>query len=112
MRSATAPEMIVADVPQNITWKTKKAAVQAVRPPSRNVELSKPTRKPLSRPKASVKPITANAKTEAARSIRFFSATLIEFFERTSPASSSVKPACIISTRAAATSSQTILRLP
>jgi hypothetical protein len=58
------------------------------------------------RPKASMKPMTAKPTTPKTKSSRFFWATLIEFLERTMPASRSRKPTCIIITMPPAAISQ------
>ena len=107
MRSATAPETMVAAVPQNMTWKTKKPICQGVRSERKKKAPLVPTGKLPDRPKENMKPTAPKATIDMAMSRKFFCATLMEFFERTMPASSSRKPACIKRTRPAATSIQT-----
>ena len=68
--------------------------------------MSKPTGRMPEAPKASMKPIAAKPITPKTKSSRFFWATLIEFLERTIPASRSRKPICIIITIPAAAISQ------
>src|SRR4029453_9628625 len=106
MRSATAPEISVVAVPMNPSWKTKKATRYELLLSKKNDDepIASPALRPNMRPKPN------NQKSEAAmrKFAKFLIATLTEFFDRTSPLSSAVKPACMKSTSAAATSSQAI----
>ena len=112
MRSATAPETMVTAVPQNMAWKTKKICSEAVRLLRPAKSRSTPTGRTLEAPKANMKPTRAKKRTDAQKSITFFMATLMEFLDRTMPASISRKPICMTMTSAAATITQTESRRP
>src|SRR5262245_10712248 len=90
----------------NPSWKTKKAARNGLLLSKKydDEPITSPALRPNMRPKPN------NQKSEAAmrKFAKFLAATLIEFFDRTSPLSSAVNPACMKSTSAAATSSQAI----
>src|SRR5262249_57317394 len=64
-----------------------------------------PRMPPTSAPNISPKPNSQNSDAETRKLAKFLIATLIEFFDRTKPLSSAVKPACMKRTRAAQTSS-------
>src|SRR5262249_6226304 len=64
-----------------------------------------PRMPPTSAPNISPKPNSQNSDAETRKLAKFLIATLIEFFDRTRPLSSAVKPACMKRTRAAQTSS-------
>ena len=65
-----------------------------------------PTSPPSPEPNISPKPNSQNSDAATRKFAKFLIATLIEFFDRTRPLSSAVKPACMNSTSAAQTSSQ------
>ena len=62
--------------------------------------------RPRSTPNISPKPNSQKSDAATRKFAKFLIATLIEFFDRTRPLSSAVKPACMSSTSAAQTSSQ------
>src|SRR5215471_12799122 len=96
--------MSVVAVPTNPTWKTKNATRNALLSSKKNeVE---PTTPPSLTPNISPNPKSQKSVAAMTKLTRFLIATLIEFFDRTSPLSSAVNPACINSTSAALTSSQ------
>ena len=86
MRSATAPETIVALVEQNIASKNKKLhkskEIFLVPPEKKCVE---PISPPFERPNIKPKPKSQYMNTDIQISVRFFMATLILFFSRVSP---------------------------
>ncbi len=99
MRSASAPDTIVAAVPANIIWNATNAQpapssyLMSVSP---NVD--QPTMPPMSSPKMNEKPNSTNTIAAMSMSARFLMPTLIEFFARENPASTAVKPACMKNT--------------
>src|SRR5262245_46478295 len=103
MRSATAPDMRVVAVPMKPSWNTKKAVRNALLLSNRNDD---PPMRGLS-PAPNIRPKPNSQKSDAAtrKLAKVLRATLIEFFDRTSPLSSAVKPACISSTSTAQRSS-------
>lgn len=99
MRSATAPETMVAAVAQNMIWNSTKASSRGSSGswparPNRPVPIQPATLGPNIRPK----PTAQNRSAATAKSDRFFAATLIEFLVRVSPDSRHRKPACITKT--------------
>ena len=105
MRSATAPEIIVAVVPQNPIWKMKKAINQGLED-SLKKKLEVPNNPALEIPNIRPNPNSQNTADETQKSAKFFAATLILFFDLTEPLSRQVKPACINMTKAAHMRSQ------
>src|SRR5262245_7287290 len=104
MRSATAPDMSVVAVAMNPSWNRKNAVRNALS--LSNVNDDEPTRPAASTPNMRPKPNSQKSDDATRKLAKFLIATLIEFFERTRPLSSAVKPACMNRTRAAETSSQ------
>ena len=111
MRSATAPDTMVAAVPQNTSWKTKNVIDHASVEPKARRSASKPTQPPTLVPNIRAKPTRPKHMAERSVSSRFFCATLTAFLARTLPASRSRNPACIMKTMPAATVVQTWSRL-
>src|SRR4029450_10029034 len=104
MRSATAPEISVVAVPMNPSWKRKKATRYELLLSKKNDD--EPIVSPALRPNMRPKPNKQQREAATRKFAKFLIAPLTEFFDRTSPLSSAVKPACMKSTSAAATSSQ------
>ena len=112
MRSATAPETMVAAVAANTTWKIQKvksempSETSTTAPPRKN--LSVPIRPAASAPNMMPKPTAQNASEPSEKSIRFFIMMLAAFLARVKPVSSMAKPACIRNTSTAATRVHTV----
>ena len=129
MRSAMAPETIVAAVAANTSWKKnlasngtgvqsmgEKFATSVVEPSSSpaTVTMLSLRKKPLS-PTYSLptlnirpKPTAQNARLPNEKSSRFFMQMFTTFLARVRPASSRQKPACMNITRNPATSTHTV----
>src|SRR5262249_5505527 len=89
------------------SWKRKNAVWNALLPSKPNDEL--PRRPPpVSTPNIRPNPKSQNSDAATRKLANVLIATLIEFFDRTRPLSSAVKPACMKKTRAAQPSSQAI----
>ena len=103
MRSASAPETIVAAVAANAHWKKKVAASEtpsvSVSPPSAGKNESPPMKPPCEPPKAKPKPTAHQTTPPSEASSTFFIRMLVVFLTRTKPASSMPKPACMKNTR-------------
>ena len=100
MRSAIAPETMVAVVAQKTRLKTKFEKSKF----GYAVKMSKPGLpiKPIrSSPSRSEKPIRMNITVPMQKSIKFFIRMLPVFFARVKPVSTIAKPACIQKTSAA-----------
>jgi hypothetical protein len=96
--------MSVVAVPMNPSWKTKNAIRKAVSLSKKNDDppISPASLEPNMRPK----PKSQKSDAATRKLAKFLAATLIEFFDRTRPLSSAVKPACMNRTSAAQTSNQ------
>src|SRR5918998_2319053 len=119
VRSSIVPQTLASDTAQNATWKRNLAesgtCVQES-PPYTSLTWSGGTAKnqpcvPISAlpvPKASAKPTPQKSSAAMARLIRIFATTLPTFFIREKPTSSIANPACMNSTRQAATMTHTV----
>ena len=114
VRSAMAPDTIVAAVAANTTWNIQKAVLTS---PSSESGLTLDRKNPSvpNHPESLVpnmnpNPTTANASVPTEKSIRFFITMLPAFLARVMPASSIAKPGCIKNTRNAARSIQMMSR--
>ena len=96
MRSAIAPETIVAAVAQNTVWKI----IVAQSPPASVKKSSPPISLPVP-PNIRPKPISQKIGVPRQKSIRFFMMILPAFFARVKPVSTIAKPACMKNTSAA-----------
>ena len=106
MRSAIAPETIVAAVAQNTRLNTKPEKLKF----SYAVKISKPgfpINPTRSSPRSRPKPIRMNITVPIQKSIRFFIRMLPVFLARVNPVSTIAKPACIQKTNAAPIKNQT-----
>lgn len=99
IRSATAPDTMVVAVPQNRIWNTRNAIAQLC-----SGELPTPASASLPSPNMMIEPIAQKLSPEMQRSVTFLAATLMVFFDWTSPASRAQNPICIRKTRADAMS--------
>ena len=111
MRSAIAPETIVAVVAQNTRLNTKLDQSK----PAYDVKISNPgfpIKPNKSSPSKSPKPIRMNITVPIQKSIRFFIMMLPVFFARVKPVSTIAKPACIQKTNAAPIRNQTAKIIP
>ena len=110
MRSAIAPDTMVAAVAAKTVWKSKKAYIQlASSPKERASGLGKNSPQPKipsAAPNMRPKPIAQNARAPMEKSIRFFMRMLTAFLARVKPHSTRAKPACMKNTRKAATQVQ------
>ena len=110
VRSATAPETMVAAVAANITWNTQKVksenASSTTAPARKN--LLEPNSPAASAPNMMPKPIAQNASVPMEKSIRFFIMMLAAFLARVNPVSSMANPACIRNTSTAAINVHTV----
>ncbi len=116
VRSAMAPDTIVAAVAAKATWKMKNVGrLRLPQVPSghsagfRNQPLV--PMKSLPEPKAKAKPTAPNTSTPTTKSIRFFIMMLATLLARVSPASTSANPACMKITSTAAISTQMLSRM-
>ena len=107
MRSAIAPETIVAAVAANANWKiqpdqSSKAQRKKWPSPKKLFDDSPFT------PYATAQPMAQKASAPMETSMMFFIRMFAVFFARTNPASSMAKPACMKNTRNAAISSHAV----
>src|SRR5262249_37498589 len=86
------------------SWKRKNAVRNALSLSKPNEDV--PKTPPASTPNIRPKPNSQNSDAATRKLANVLIATLIEFFDRTRPLSSAVKPACMKKTSAAPTSSQ------
>ena len=114
VRSAIAPETIVAEVAQKTDWNRKKVQPSSGFTAKTSAEVGRKKRVPqnahLSSPHIRPKPTAKNASEPTAKSITFFIMMLTAFFERLNPASTSMKPSCMKKTRKVAISTQRVFR--
>ncbi len=106
-RSAVAPETIVTAVAQNIS-SNRKNAVGHVPSSSDKKNPVDPIQAPWDVPNISAKPKAQNKMVEIPKSVMFFMATFMLFFDRVSPDSRQVNPACIRNTSPAHIKTQNI----
>src|SRR5262245_47133202 len=85
------------------SWKRKNAVRNALSLSNPNPDV--PKTPPASTPNITAKPKSQKSDAATRKFAKFLIATLIEFFDRTSPLSRAVKPACMKKTSAAQTSS-------
>lgn len=111
VRSAIAPETIVAAVAANTVWKIRNVQFQSPLPGSTPLRpnIVVPIQ-PLLCPNIRPKPTKKKASMPIEKSNRFFIRMLTEFLARVNPVSTMANPACMKNTRNAATSVQTMLR--
>jgi hypothetical protein len=115
VRSATPPEMMVAEVAAKTDWKNQKVRFHmpvslAGSFPARRNPLE-PMKPPMSWPNMRPKPSRKKAGCPAAKSSRFFIRMLPAFLARAKPISTRAKPACMNMTRMAAIRVQSRLAL-
>lgn len=112
MRSAIAPETIVAEVAANTVWKIRKVKFQSL--PDGSVparpKSDVPIQPPLLAPNIRPKPMTKNATLPTEKSMRFFMRIFTAFFAREKPVSTMANPACMKNTRNAAIHVQTMFK--
>ncbi len=104
MRSAIAPETIVAEVATKTAWKSQKVQILDSPLKSESHAISPPTQPPSDDPNISEKPSSKKEIIATQKSATFFITTLRQFFARTAPSSKRQKPACMKNTRAAQSS--------
>jgi len=103
VRSAIAPETMVAAVAANTAWNIQKARIHGSPPTVKSLRKkpSVPNQPVVVVPNIRPKPSAQKASEPTEKSIRFFIMILIEFLARVKPASTQAKPACMKKTRAA-----------
>ena len=103
MRSASAPETMVAAVAAKAHWKKKTAASEtpsvSVSPPRAGKNEWPPMKPPWLVPNAKPKPTAHQTTPPSEASSTFFIRMLAVFLTRTKPASSIPNPACMKKTR-------------
>jgi len=103
VRSAMAPDTIVAAVAANIVWNIIKAMRGIDNPKCSALPCAAkrfiPKRPYLLTPNIIPKPTSQNTIVPTAKSIRFFIMIFAALFARVKPLSAIAKPACIINTR-------------
>jgi hypothetical protein len=110
MRSAMAPETIVAAVPAKTAWNSQNTLVGSV-PVAGSIPAMNHPLVPNSGPSppyAIAYPKMKKPSAAKQKSIRFFISTLAAFFDRMRPVSTMPKPACMKNTSAAAISTQSV----
>ena len=112
VRSAMAPETMVAEVAQNTVWNTRNPSIG--RPlsmisaiTSRLKKCGIPTKPPI--PNINPKPINQNRREPNIKSTKFFIKMFAVFLVRVKPASTKANPGCIKNTSIAARSIHTVL---
>ena len=115
VRSAIAPETMVAVVAANTVWNIRKVSAGIVasalmrQMPSSPNTFPRKKKAPKSKPwNISPKPIIQKRIVPAMKSQKFFMRILAVFLLRVSPASTSAKPGCIKKTNIAASNVQTV----
>jgi len=110
VRSAMAPETMVAAVAANTHWKIQNDQFKLEVEKSVEAKWLSPM---ISLPPPNMKPnpMRKNARDPRQKSIRFFIMMLHALLARVNPVSTMAKPACMKNTRNAAMHVQTILRL-
>ena len=114
VRSAIAPETIVADVAQNTVWKIKnaqKGTPSGSIPEPQCASVAIPPIfpiNPLPAPNIRPKPTSQKTGVPIQKSIRFFIIMLPAFLARVKPVSTIANPACIKKTSAAPTSTHIV----
>jgi hypothetical protein len=110
MRSAIAPETIVAAVPAKTAWKSQNTLVGSVPVAGSIPAMNQPLvpKSGPSPPYAIAYPKMKKPSAAKQKSIRFFISTLAAFFDRMRPVSTMPKPACMKNTIAAAISTQSV----
>ena len=112
MRSAMAPETMVAAVAQNTVWKIIKTPGVRSLNCCRSMDVG--SKKPvvptmgLLPPNIRANPMTKKQRVPRTKSIKFFIMMLLEFFALVKPVSTIAKPACMKKTRKAAMQVHTI----
>ena len=109
VRSAMAPETIVAVVAQNMVWKMRNAVCgmfEGTAEPSAKGSAMSPAKG--SAPNIMRKPKSQKSSEPKQKSSRFFMRMLAVFFERVNPASTDANPICIMNIRIAASSTHTV----
>lgn len=100
MRSAMAPDTMVAAVAANTTWKNH-SRLRLLSPRKKSPSATKP---PIEVPPyASPNPTAQLTRDPTAKSMKFFMMMLPALFARVNPASTRAKPGCMNITRIAAT---------
>jgi hypothetical protein len=122
VRSSIVPETIAIDTAQKTNSKNHFAAAGTVEPSSDGVSMCEPgrnwgrnpvwpmiwPRNPSAKPKAMAKPQSQYMIDETLRLTSTLATTVPTFFIREKPTSSMAKPACMKSTRTAATMTHTV----
>ena len=106
MRSATAPDTMVAAVAANTIWKTHWVPSPRVASGLKNPVV--PMKLPA--PYANAEPTAQYDSAPTIMSVMFFIVMLPAFLPRVSPTSTMVNPACMRNTRAAAMPTNTTVR--
>lgn len=112
VRSAMAPDTIVAEVAQNTVWKMRNPSIGS--PLSMIFAIASISKKcgaPTNPPVPNIKPnpIIQNNNEPKMKSTKFFIRILAVFFERVNPASTRAKPGCMKNTSIAANNIHTVL---
>ena len=112
VRSAMAPDTMVAAVAQNTVWKIRKPSMgnplsMILSIASKLKKWGAPTKPPM--PNISPKPMNQNRMEPNMKSTRFFISTLAVFLVRMNPASTKANPGCMKNTSMAASSIHTVL---
>ena len=114
VRSATAPEMMVAAVAANTVWKIKNAKSNIPSSVDGSIsdrkKLFVPIQPLLFAPNINPKPTIQKTSDPMEMSITFFMMMFAAFLALVAPASSMAKPACMRKTSAVANSTHTMSR--
>ena len=113
VRSAIAPDTMVAAVAQNTVWKIRNPSMgsplsMTLSIMSRLKKCGVPTKPPT--PNINPKPMNQKRMEPNIKSIRFFISTLAVFLVRINPASTKANPGCMKNTSMAASSIHTVFR--
>lgn len=101
VRSAIAPETMVAAVAQNTVWNNRNVGVGRSKVSVPEAKKLNPPKMALLPPNIMPKPMIQYKTVPKQKSIKFFIMMLPAFFALVNPASTKVKPACMKNTRKA-----------